>query len=44
MKKYMSPKLALEIIEDILMNSMNVDMIDQYADDEVDEDGNPIIE
>lgn len=44
MKKYMSPKFVLEIIGDILMNSMNVDMIDQYADDEVDEDGNPIIE
>ena len=43
MKKYMSPKFVLEIIEDILMNSMNVDMIDQYADDEVDEDGNPIV-
>ncbi len=38
MKKYMSPKFALEIIEDILMNSMNVDMIDQYADDEAEED------
>ena len=38
MKKYMSPKLALEVIEDILMNSMNVNMIDQYADDEAEED------
>lgn len=38
MKKYMSPELALEVIEDILMNSMNVNMIDQYADDEAEED------
>ena len=38
MKKYMSPKLALEVIEDILMNSMTVNMIDQYADDEAEED------
>ena len=38
MKKYMSPKFAFEIIEDILVNSMNVDMKDQYADDEAEED------
>lgn len=41
MKKYMSPKFALEIIADILMDSMNVDMGDQYADD-LDEDADPV--
>ena len=38
MKKYMSPKFALEIIADILMDSMDLDMGDQYADDEAEED------
>lgn len=41
MKKYMSPKFALEVVEDILVNSMNVDMTDQY---ELNEDGDPIVE